>query len=52
MSGPGDGSLLRDPINKEKISLKKGNAAVSKWGSQNIGGFAFHSHKVEGQLTL
>lgn len=28
--GPGDGSLLRDPINKEKISLKKGNAAVSK----------------------
>lgn len=30
MSGPGDGSLLRDPINKEKISLKKGNAAVSK----------------------
>lgn len=30
MSGPGDGSLLRDQINKEKISMKKGNAAVSK----------------------
>lgn len=30
MSELRDGSLLRDPINKEKISLKKGNTAVSK----------------------
>lgn len=28
--GPRDWSLLRDPINKEKISLRKGNTAVSK----------------------
>lgn len=30
MSGLRDESLLRDRINKEKISLKKGNTAVSK----------------------
>lgn len=35
MSWPGDGFLLRGQINKEKISLKKGNAAVSK-GDVNI----------------
>lgn len=35
MSWPGDGSLLRDQINKEKKSLKKGYAAVSK-GEVNI----------------
>lgn len=28
--GPRDWSLLREPINKEKISLRKGNTAVSK----------------------
>lgn len=41
MSGPGDGSLLREPINKEKISLKKGNAAVSKGEVKIL--VAFHS---------
>lgn len=35
MSEPGDGSLLRDLINKENIPLKKGNTAVSK-GEVNI----------------
>lgn len=30
MSGPGDGSLLRDPINKEKVSLKREKQLFSK----------------------
>lgn len=38
VSGPGDGSLLRDQINREKISLKKGKHSCFQRRRQHIGG--------------
>lgn len=52
MSEPGDGSLLRDPINKEKISLKKENAAASKRTGQKIlVTSGVRSHEAEGRVS-
>lgn len=43
-----DGFLLRDPINKEKISLKKETQLFPKEKSK-YWWLAFHSRKLEGQ---
>ena len=48
MSDGRDGFLLRDPINKEKISLKKETQLFPKEKSK-YWWLAFHSRKLEGQ---
>lgn len=52
MSGLEDGSLLRDQINKERISLKKGNTAVSKGEVKILVPLHSSAAKVEDRLTL
>lgn len=49
LSEPRDWSVLRDLINKGKISLKKENAAVSKGRSGHDSSAAYQRHEVESQ---